>query len=124
MTATGHETGKRNLSNGVDTVGLSDLGHVYYNLNEPQLYQQALSRGEAVVTAQGALRALTGQHTGRSAQDKFVVRDEMTAPQVWWDNNKALSPEHFETLLADFQEHAKGKELFVQDLVGAKIKQT
>ncbi|MEX3010856.1 phosphoenolpyruvate carboxykinase [Hoeflea sp. TYP-13] len=118
MQPTGHETGKRNVSNGVDTVGLSDLLHVYYNLNEAELYEQSLCRGEAVMTAQGALRALTGQHTGRSAQDKFVVCDETTRPQIWWDNNKALSPEHFNTLFSDFQDYAKGKELFVQDLIG------
>ncbi|MCP4319933.1 MAG: phosphoenolpyruvate carboxykinase [Hyphomicrobiales bacterium] len=118
MRVTGHETGKRNISNGVDTVGLNDLLHVYYNLNEAELYEHALCRGEAVLTAQGALRALTGQHTGRSAQDKFVVCDEATEKQIWWDNNKALSPENFDTLLADFQDYAKGKELFVQDLIG------
>ncbi|MDA4845319.1 phosphoenolpyruvate carboxykinase [Hoeflea poritis] len=118
MHATGPETGKRNLSNGIDTIGLSGLQHVYYNLNEAELYEQALCRGEAVITAQGALRALTGQHTGRSAQDKYVVRDEKTGPLIWWDNNKALSPAHFDTLLSDFKAYAKGKELFVQDLIG------
>ncbi|MEM9105526.1 MAG: phosphoenolpyruvate carboxykinase [Pseudomonadota bacterium] len=118
MRETGQETGKRNVSNGVDTVGLRDLRHVYYNLNEAELYEQALCRGEAVLTAQGALRALTGQHTGRSAQDKFVVRDAVTAPKIWWDNNKALTAEHFDHLLGDLQTYARGKDLFVQDLIG------
>ncbi len=118
MRESGQETGKRNVSNGVDTVGLHDLQHVYYNLNEAELYEQALCRGEAVLTAQGALRALTGHHTGRSAQDKFVVRDAVTGPKIWWDNNKALTPEHFDRLLGDFQAYARGRELFVQDLIG------
>lgn len=118
MQKTGQETGKRNLSKGVDTVGLKELVHVYYNLNEAELYEHALVRGEAELTAHGALRALTGQHTGRSAQDKFVVCDDTTRPQIWWDNNKSMTPEHFDTLLADFQAYAKGKELFVQDLIG------
>ncbi|MDF2370796.1 MAG: phosphoenolpyruvate carboxykinase [Rhizobiaceae bacterium] len=118
MQKTGQETGKRNLSKGVDTVGLKELLHVYYNLNEAELYEHALVRGEAELTAHGALRALTGQHTGRSAQDKFVVCDDTTRPQIWWDNNKSMTPDHFDTLLADFQAYAKGKELFVQDLIG------
>jgi len=118
MQKTGQETGKRNLSKGVDTVGLKELLHVYYNLNEAELYEHALVRGEAELTAHGALRALTGQHTGRSAQDKFVVCDDTTRPQIWWDNNKSMTPEHFDTLLTDFQAYAKGKELFVQDLIG------
>ncbi|TIU86269.1 MAG: phosphoenolpyruvate carboxykinase (ATP), partial [Mesorhizobium sp.] len=58
------------------------------------------------------------QHTGRSPKDKFVVRDETTGPHVWWDNNKAMSPAQFETLLADFRAHAADKDLYVQDLVG------
>ena len=118
MDVTGQETGKRNLSNGIETVGLIDPKHVYYNLNEVELYEQALCRSEAILTAQGALRALTGQHTGRSAMDKFVVRDAVTGPAIWWDNNKAMSPDRFETLLADFRAYAVGKELFVQDLIG------
>jgi phosphoenolpyruvate carboxykinase (ATP) len=47
-----------------------------------------------------------------------VVRDANTEDQVWWDNNKPMTPEAFELLYADFIEHAKGKELFVQDLIG------
>lgn len=62
--------------------------------------------------------AVTGQHTGRSPKDKFVVRDATTEDQIWWDNNKPMSPENFAKLHADFIEHAKGKELFVQDLIG------
>jgi phosphoenolpyruvate carboxykinase (ATP) len=112
------ESGMRNPSIGVDAIGLQELQHVFYNLSEAELYEQALCRGEAELTAQGALRAITGQHTGRSAQDKFIVCDETTEPQIWWDNNKAMSPAQFEVLLADFQTYAKGKNLFVQDLIG------
>ena len=118
MQTTGQETGRRNPSNGVDTVGLKDLLHVYYNLNEAQLYEQSLCRHEAVVTAQGALRALTGHHTGRSAQDKYVVCDDTTRAQIWWDNNKAITPRNFDNMLSDFREYAQGKELFAQDLIG------
>jgi len=112
------ESGRRNPFIGVDAIGLQGLHHVYYNLNEPELYEQALCRGEAVLTAQGALRAKTGQHTGRSAQDKFVVRDATTDPVVWWDNNRAMTPSQFDTLLEDFRDYARGKDLFVQDLIG------
>ena len=58
----------------------------------------------------------TGAHTGRSAQDKFTVRDATTDKAVWWDNNKPMTPEHFELLWADFHDHVKSRELFVQDL--------
>ncbi|MAM10425.1 MAG: phosphoenolpyruvate carboxykinase (ATP) [Rhizobiaceae bacterium] len=102
----------------VEAAGLKDLAGVYYNLMPSELCEEALRRSEAVLTADGALRALTGQHTGRSAKDKFVVCDDKTKDQIWWDNNKAMSPEHFALLKADMLAHAAGKDLFVQDLIG------
>ncbi|NKC21767.1 phosphoenolpyruvate carboxykinase [Ochrobactrum oryzae] len=89
-----------------------------YNLGAARLYEETVRRGEAELSAQGALVARTGQHTGRSPKDKFVVRDADTEDHVWWDNNKPMSREAFELLYADFIDHAKGKELFVQDLIG------
>jgi phosphoenolpyruvate carboxykinase (ATP) len=112
------ELGKRNPSYGIDRIGLTTTGTVRYNLRAAALAEEAVRRGEARLTAHGALVAETGQHTGRSAKDKFVVDDENTRSQVWWDANKAMSPAHFNTLLADFLAHAAGKDLYVQDLVG------
>ena len=76
------------------------------------------SDNEAHIAAHGPLVADTGVHTGRSPKDKFVVRDAETDPVVWWDNNNAMTVEHFDTLLADFLAHAEGKTLFAQDLYG------
>ena len=112
------EVGIRNAALGLDLIGLQTTETVRYNFAEAELYEEALARGEAVRTAHGALRALTGQHTGRSAKDKFVVRDATTADRIWWDNNKPLSPEHFAVLHADMLAHAAGLDLYVQDLVG------
>ena len=61
----------------------------------------AVARGEGHVAKDGPLVVLTGQHTGRSATDKFVVRDAATENHVWWDNNKAMTPAHFDALYAD-----------------------
>ncbi|TGT73647.1 MULTISPECIES: phosphoenolpyruvate carboxykinase [unclassified Mesorhizobium] len=112
------EAGKRNPDCAIDAIGLKTMGMVRYNFGAAELYEEAIRRGEARLTAQGALVAETGQHTGRSSKDKFVVRDEATEPHVWWDNNKAISPGEFEALLADFRAHAADKDLYVQDLVG------
>ena len=70
----------------------------------------AVSRGEARLSAHGALVAMTGQHTGRSAKDKFIVEDDKTNDTVWWDNNRKLSHAHFDLLFADMQAHAIGHE--------------
>jgi phosphoenolpyruvate carboxykinase (ATP) len=69
------DLGVRNPSAGIDLCGLNTSGLVRYNCLEAELVELAVARGEAILTAHGALRALTGQHTGRSAKDKFVVRD-------------------------------------------------
>jgi phosphoenolpyruvate carboxykinase (ATP) len=98
--------------------GLRKLKAVYWNMEAPALYEQSLQRREAQVVAGGALVADTGIHTGRSPKDKFTVRDATTESTVWWDNNGALDPGHFDTLYADFIAHAEGKELFAQDLHG------
>ncbi|MGF9566364.1 phosphoenolpyruvate carboxykinase [Neorhizobium sp. JUb45] len=112
------QIGLHNPANGVEVIGLSGASSVRYNLIETQLYEAALENKEAELTIDGALRAVTGQHTGRSPKDKFVVRDSKTDSQIWWDNNKPLSPEHFELLRKDMFAHAAGKNLYVQDLIG------
>ena len=105
---------------------LSDLGVTTATLNtnwgEEALYETAIRRGEGRVAKGGALVVETGQHTGRSARDKFTVRDAETENTVWWDFNASMSPEHFDTLLADFEAHMGGKDLFVQELFGGADK--
>ncbi len=76
----------------------------------------ALANGEGCLTASGAITVRTGLHTGRSAADKFVVRDELTDKEVWWDNNKPLAQHHFDLLFADMMSYARGRTLYSQDL--------
>ncbi len=91
---------------------------IHYNFSAAALYEEALKRGEACLTADGALVATTGQHTGRSPKDKLIVRDEATEGSVWWDNNRPMTRQAFDMLHADFLAHADGRDLFVQDLIG------
>ena len=95
---------------------LSAPAKVHHNTREAELTEEAIRRGEARFAASGALVVETGAHTGRSAQDKYTVRDATTDKAVWWDNNKPMTPEQFDLLWADFSAHAKTCELFVQDL--------
>jgi phosphoenolpyruvate carboxykinase (ATP) len=100
------------------SIGLDVSGDLHCNFRAAQLYEASLSRDESVLTDAGALRVETGVHTGRSAEDRFIVRDATTEDVVWWDNNKGISQEGFANLKADMMEFAKDKELFVQDLYG------
>ena len=112
------ETGLRNGAHGAEKFGFKDLAAVHWNLPPEQLYEFALRANEGHVVEGGAFCAETGIHTGRSPKDKFVVCDDSTEKTIWWDKNGKLSPQQFDVLLNDFLEHARGKELFAQDLYG------
>ena len=105
-------------AHGLGRHGFRNLKAVTWNLGAAALYEEAVRRGEGHVAKNGPLVVRTGIHTGRSAGDKFVVRDASTESQVWWDNNKAMSPAQFDALHADMMAHAEGRELFAKDLFG------
>ncbi|WP_412565342.1 phosphoenolpyruvate carboxykinase [Thalassobius sp. MITS945101] len=98
--------------------GIKGLGDVYYNLMEPALIEAALKNNEGKLGKGGAFLVTTGRFTGRSPKDKHVVKTADVADKIWWENNKAMSPEGFDALHADMLEHMKGKDYYVQDLVG------
>ena len=111
-----HQSGTRNDHHGIEAIGLSGIGKVFWNLTEAPLHERSVARGETRLSAFGALAAETGPHTGRSPADRFIVRDEATEETIWWDNANALSREHFETLKTDFLSYAGSRTLFAQDL--------
>ena len=98
--------------------GVSPAGEVHANLTAPALVANALRRGEGRLSADGAFIAVTGQHTGRSVQDKFVVDEPATRDAVWWGKvNRPLPPEKFAALAAKVRAWLGQKpELFTQDL--------
>jgi phosphoenolpyruvate carboxykinase (ATP) len=99
--------------------GIETSARLNWNLGTAQLVEEAVKRGEGVLAAEGPLVVKTGQHTGRSANDKFLVRDAETESTIWWDNNKSMSPEHFAALKADFLSALDAHEtLYVADLYG------
>ena len=99
-------------------LGLRWAKCISWNAVDAVLFQEAVDRGEAQVTATGGLAVTTGAHTGRSAKDKFIVRNSATDGNVWWDNNQCLEQKQFDALKTDMLAHARMKSLFVQDLVG------
>ncbi len=110
--------GRVNPSQTLETQGISGLANVYYNYLEPTLIEESLKRGEGNLGKGGTMLVETGSHTGRSPKDKFTVRTPSVEDKIWWDNNAAMTPEHFEVLHADMLEHMKGGDYFVQDLFG------
>jgi phosphoenolpyruvate carboxykinase (ATP) len=104
---------------GLSEQGIDTKAKLNWNFGEAALVEQAVCRGEGVLAKDGPLVVTTGKHTGRSAKDKFIVRDAETESTIWWDNNKSMSSEHFAALKADFLATVADKpELFVADLFG------
>ena len=114
------QIGVWNQDFGAEAFGFDALAGVNWNLGPAALVERAVRRGEGALASSGALTVDTGPHTGRSADDKFIVRDETTEAAVDWSAHASLTPEQFESLRQDFLAHAQGRELFAQDLyVGA-----
>jgi phosphoenolpyruvate carboxykinase (ATP) len=108
----------------VPAYSLAQQGYVtparlHWNLATGSLVELAVQRGEGMLSEHGALVVQTGKHTGRSANDKFIVRDDHTDGTIWWDKNKSITPGQFAAVKADFAAALQGKaDLFVQDLFG------
>jgi phosphoenolpyruvate carboxykinase (ATP) len=103
---------------GLDAHGLTNVACAYWNLKAPDLYEEAILRGEGLIAEGGPLVVVTGEHTGRSAKDKFIVKDEGSAGVDWGDVNASVSPEHFEALYRRIVAYFQGRDVFVQDLFG------
>lgn len=98
--------------------GISGAKAIYLNMPTEALYEEAIKRGEGNLVKGGAMVFNTGQHTGRSAKDKFVVKESSSEKDVNWDSSaaSAATPEQFEKLYNDMMAFCKDKELFVQEL--------
>ena len=114
--------GTVNPTQTLEDQGITGLGAVHYNQIEPTLIEFAVARGEGRLGKGGAFLCSTGQFTGRSPKDKFVVRSPSVENSVWWDNNAAMDPGAFDRLHADMLTHMRGRDYFVQDLfAGADV---
>ena len=97
--------------------GVRVAAELHANLTAPALVAHSLRKGESRLSADGAVIALTGIHTGRSVGDKFVVDEPSTNNDVWWGKvNQRLPHEKYEVLKGRVQAYLQGRELFTQDL--------
>ena len=107
------------LSTSLSDQGIATDATIHPNLTAEELTAAALENGEGRKAKDGPLVVETGKHTGRSANDKFIVRDGETEDTVWWDNNASMKPEHFAALKEDFMAALGEKsDLYVADLFG------
>jgi phosphoenolpyruvate carboxykinase (ATP) len=100
--------------------GFDAAATLHWNLGTAQLVESALANQEGILAKDGPLVVQTGAHTGRSAKDKFIVRDETTEDTIWWGKtNIGMTPAHFAALKEDFLAALGEKsKLYVADLYG------
>jgi phosphoenolpyruvate carboxykinase (ATP) len=105
---------------GLDAQGIATPAEVFWNLTTAPLVEHAVRRGEGLLASDGPLVVRTGNHTGRSAKDKFIVKNRTSESTVWWGKtNVPMDPDAFDRLHDDFLIALGDKDmLFVADLYG------
>ena len=101
---------------GIENHGIVNASRVYWNLRPSALIEESVRRGEGVLSADGALVVDTGKHTGRSPNDKFIVKEPSSEKDIdWGKTNKPFDPEAFTRLKARVTAYMQNRDLFVQD---------
>lgn len=100
----------------LDSIGLGNVADAYWNLTPADLVEETLLRGEGMLTDNGALAIETGEFTGRSPKDKFLVKDAITKDTVWWgDVNIPFEADKFDKLYDRVTAYLAGKDVYVRD---------
>lgn len=111
-----NEFGNRGQNATVADLGLKNVSAAYWNLSPAELVEETILRGEGELTSTGALAVDTGEFTGRSPKDKFVVFDETTKDTVWWsDVNTKFDKDKFDRLYSRVTAYFTGKDVYVRD---------
>ncbi len=115
------EQGRAGGQRGLEDLGIRNVNTVWWNLCTPTLYEHALQRHEALLAHLGPLVVRTGQFTGRSPNDKYVVEEPTSRENIWWGKvNPPISEERYDGLRARLTAYFQGKDLYVEDCyVGA-----
>lgn len=97
-------------------LGIHNPRKVYYNATPEELIEETIKRGQGEISDTGALCIDTGEFTGRSPKDKFVVADSITENEVNWGGfNTRFDPDHFDQLEKKILAYFEGKDVFIRD---------
>jgi phosphoenolpyruvate carboxykinase (ATP) len=100
----------------VASLGLKNVAAAWWNMTPAELVEETIMRGEGELTDTGALAVDTGEFTGRSPKDKFIVLDDITKDTIWWgDINIKFDAEKFDRLYNRVAAYLAGREVYVRD---------
>jgi phosphoenolpyruvate carboxykinase (ATP) len=110
--------GRRGADSNLKYLGLGNVLNAFWNLTASELVEETILSGEGMLADTGALAIDTGEFTGRSPKDKFIVCDDVTKDSVWWgDINIKFQPEQFDNLYNRVTAYLSGKDVFVKDAI-------
>ena len=110
------EFGLKNVNATLESIGLGKVAIAHWNLSPAELIEETILSGEGTLTDTGALAIDTGEFTGRSPKDKFVVLDDKTRDTVWWgDVNGKFDSKDFDLLYQRVCAYLGGSEVYVRD---------
>ncbi|RNL83402.1 phosphoenolpyruvate carboxykinase (ATP) [Sinomicrobium pectinilyticum] len=99
----------------LEAYGIKDA-RVRYQLSPQKLHEITLRKGQGKEASSGALAINTGEFTGRSPKDRFIVKDDITKDKVWWgDINIPFEEEHFDRLYKKVAQYLSGKDIYARD---------
>ncbi|RME81841.1 MAG: phosphoenolpyruvate carboxykinase [Caldilineae bacterium] len=111
-----HQFGAAASHYGLENHGLRNLWAAWWNLPSPALHDTAVRNREGVTVHLGPLAVRTGQHTGRSPNDRFIVRESSTEDKIWWGKiNRPFEREAFTRLKERMMTYLEGRQVFIQD---------
>ncbi len=101
---------------GLISAGIRNVNNVYWNLHTSALYEEAIRRHEGIIAHLGPLVVRTGHHTGRSPNDKFLVKEPTSEQHIWWGKiNRPFAEDRFNELHRRLVSYLQMKDVFVQD---------
>jgi len=110
---------------GLDYLNLKNINNVYWNLTAAGLYEQIIRRREGLLSHLGPVVVRTGAYTGRSPNDKFIVKEPGTENKIWWGKvNRPFDEDQFTHIWHRLQAYMQGDDIFVQDVYVGTEKNT
>ncbi len=95
-----HEEVSETKAQALQALGFSNIAHIHWNLPTAPLYEEITRRREGLIAHNGPAVVYTGEHTGRSPRDKFLVEEPSSKDLIWWEgDNRPFTPEHFASLI-------------------------
>ena len=102
------------------TISLENYGikgaNIHYQMTPDQLHKETIDKGQGVEASSGALAVNTGEFTGRSPMDRFIVKDNITEDKIWWGNiNIPFDSDKFDKLYNKITNYLSNKEIYARD---------